>query len=270
MKVCIFLDGLDEYKGDHELIANFFHETTKSAPNIKICVLSWPLLGFGGIVAGLPCLRFQDLSFQDIKFYVNENLSKHREFRQLLENEPIQATLLVKDIVNRANGVFLWVRLVVKSLREGLGNYDHLADLQDRLDELPRYLEQLYEHTLGLAHKIYKPHAYRIFQIVRAAKKQGTIIRHKEGEYGPLTTIALSFAAEETTSIYGNPLIRNLDPAYIKERCERIEGVLKTWCAGLLKVQTPYNTMHKHWKRRVQCLHRTARDYLESPQVVLL
>lgn len=85
MKVCIFLDGLDEYEGDYELIAEFFHEITTSSPNIKICVSSRPLLVFEDIFSGLPSLRLQDLTFQDIKFYVSDNLSKHRRIRQLLE-----------------------------------------------------------------------------------------------------------------------------------------------------------------------------------------
>ncbi|PVH72462.1 hypothetical protein DL98DRAFT_365557, partial [Cadophora sp. DSE1049] len=267
MKVCIFLDGLDEYEGDHELMAEFFHEITLSSPNIKICVSSRPLLVFGDIFSGLPSLRLQDLTFQDIKFYVNDNLSKHRRFRQLLEKEPIKAPLLVKDIVDRADGVFLWVRLVVESLREGLGNHDEISDLRERLDELPRDLEQLYDHMWGRIRGVYRPRASQIFQIVRAARNQGEIIRRKEDEYDPLTAIALSFAEEISTSINGNTSIRILDPAYLKERCEKMEAVLKTRCAGLLEIQASESTLYESWGGTIQYLHRTAREYLERPEV---
>lgn len=267
MKICIFLDGLDEYEGDHESIAELFGEITTTSPDIKICVSSRPLLVFGEIFSSRPSLRLQDLSLQDIKFYVNENLRKHRRFRQLLEKEPIKAPQLVKDIVGRADGVFLWVRLVVDSLREGLGNHDEIEDLQERLDELPGDLEQLYSHMWGRTHKMYRTRASRIFQIVRAATNQGAVIRHRDDEYGPLTTIALSFAEEESTSINGDPSIRDLDPAYIKERCDKMEAVLKTRCAGLLEVQAPESRLYESWEGRVQYLHRTARDYLESPGV---
>ena len=131
---------------------------------------SRPLLVFGDVFNCLPILRLQDLSFRDIELYANDNLSKHRRFRQLLEEEPIKAPQLVKDIFDRADGVFLWVRLVVDSLREGLGSHDEIADLQERLDEPPRDLELLYNHMWCRVHNVYKPRASRIFQIVRAAR----------------------------------------------------------------------------------------------------
>jgi hypothetical protein len=45
---------------------------------------------------------------------------------------------IVKDIVAKADGVFLWVVLVVVSLLEGLSNRDEISYLQRRIDLLPQ------------------------------------------------------------------------------------------------------------------------------------
>jgi hypothetical protein len=56
----------------------------------------------------------------------------------------MQGPALVEEIVEKANEVFLWVKLVVQSLLAGLGNRDSITDLQRRLRELPSDLEKLY------------------------------------------------------------------------------------------------------------------------------
>lgn len=46
------------------------------------------------------------------------------------------------SIVNKSDGVFLWVTLVIKSILRVSQNGDQLSDLQAHLDELPADFER--------------------------------------------------------------------------------------------------------------------------------
>jgi hypothetical protein len=136
IKMCLFVDGLDEYEGDHSTIASLFQKIS-SSPHVKVCIASRPLLPFDDAFKSKRSLRLQDLTQQDIKLWVTSSLNDNFYFQQFAHEDPDRAYFLISDIVSKANGVFLWVTLVVKSLMEGLGNRDDISDLQRRIDLLP-------------------------------------------------------------------------------------------------------------------------------------
>ncbi|PMD67148.1 uncharacterized protein K444DRAFT_489832, partial [Hyaloscypha bicolor E] len=141
-KVCFFIDGLDEYDGDHEEIAEFFKGLSSRTSNVKLCVSSRPWVVFDDAFKGMPMLRLQDLTFDDIQAYVFDKLEGHDRMRLLKDAEPAHAAELVNEVVTKASGVFLWVTLVVKSLLNGLRNRDCIGDLRRRLSELPSDLDK--------------------------------------------------------------------------------------------------------------------------------
>ena len=87
--------------------------------------------------------------------------------------------------MSKASGVFLWVDLVVASLKAGMEFGDRIADLRTRLEQLPPDLRDLYEKLLRSLNPFYLPHATQLWMIIQAAKQ-------------PLSLILLSFADEET------------------------------------------------------------------------
>jgi hypothetical protein len=50
-----------------------------------------------------------------------------------MEDRPRDARDLIMEVVTKADGVFLWVSLVVESLLKGLGNRDEIEDLRERV-----------------------------------------------------------------------------------------------------------------------------------------
>ena len=146
LRLCLFIDGLDEYEGDRdgsftEIIALF--KAMAASPNIKICVSSRPWLAFEDAFRSIPNLRLQDLTYNDILQYTQDKLNEHSRMTQFREMDPENAAGLVDEIVSKASGVFLWVMLVVKSLLDGLTNRDRISDLQKRLRLLPSDLKDL-------------------------------------------------------------------------------------------------------------------------------
>ena len=76
--------------------------------------------------------------------------------------EPAQCQYLIEEIDDAAQGVFLWVELVVNSLLNGLGNHDQIKDLQKRLKALPPGLDKLYDHIVLKIDGIYQDEALLI------------------------------------------------------------------------------------------------------------
>jgi hypothetical protein len=71
----------------------------------------------------------EEFNGPDIERYVRDTLEKDPTYQELQEMEDTIPDL-VKDVVNAASGVFLWVYLVVQSLLDGLSNEDSIANLQ--------------------------------------------------------------------------------------------------------------------------------------------
>src|SRR6201999_3569239 len=98
----------------------------------------------------------------------DSKLRENRRMRQLLELDASQkfANLLIQNIVQKSDGVFIWVRLVTEDIVEGLTDGDTLDELQQRLDNIPTELEELYRRIIKNVKKQYIDEAYLLFKIV--------------------------------------------------------------------------------------------------------
>jgi hypothetical protein len=165
----LFIDGLDEYDGEPYDIIDLF---TQMPQNVETCFSSRPLHEFATAFKSSLGLRLQDLSFADIKQYVDDELGAHAQMKELQLRNPEKATQLSFEIVNKADGVFLWVKLVVLSLIRGLRNSDQISDLQRRLTLLPPSLEELFTQIIGKLEPVYIQQSSRIFQIVAKTRER--------------------------------------------------------------------------------------------------
>ena len=83
----------------------------------------------------------------DIKTYTTDRLRTHPRWGDL-QAETSNPEWLIHKTVERSSGVFLWVFLVTKLLREGLTEYNSFWDLRKRLESFPSDLEQFFKHIL--------------------------------------------------------------------------------------------------------------------------
>ena len=276
-KFCFFIDGLDEFEGDHTNLITLIKDIGSSS-NIKICISSRPWVLFEDEFKHKPSLMLQDLTYPDIVHFIDSAFYNKPEFVELEKREPKYASELLRDIAQKSAGVFLWVSLVVRSLLAGLVNRDRVSDLQRRLAFLPPDLENLYEKMLNSLDPFYLEHASQIFQHVRAAEE-------------PPSLLCLSFADEEPEFV---PQMK-VQPLPEDERFSRADIMrrrLNSRCKGLLEVGPalspvsealdPGDVSLTHHPMSVndrlaegtsladftvQYLHRTVRDFLETPQV---
>jgi hypothetical protein len=277
LKLCFLVDGLDEFDGDHEEMAALFKEVTDN-PDVKICLSSRPWVVFQKMYRSCPSLRLQDLTFPDIKYYVSDKFERNRAFRDLESDEPKSALLLRNEVVEKAEGVFLWVKIVVNSLLLGLTNEDHIEILRERLGLMPPELIPLYRHLMSLIDEVYLVWASKAFRIVRAVREfcsdefAGPVQRGEGWRRLPIYKFYLAMAEDlnfvfdscDNVSVvqsFTSSTSRTLTKSTIKGQCDKTRIHLTARCAGLLEIpRFEQRGIHAP----VQFLHRTARDFLET------
>jgi hypothetical protein len=251
VKLCLMIDGLDEYLGDHtEIVTILRHASTLA--HVKICATSRPLLVFERAFRGAPGLVMQHLTFDDINIYVKTRFRDDERFQELELEEPGVGYQLALQVVSKASGVFLWVRLVVRSLLEGIMNFDRSSDLFRRLDELPDDLEDLYQHMLDrVKPPWYLEEGLRLLRLVQASN-------------GNLTLLRLAFMELEQ-----DPSMKFLEELTVEKQhalCRNMAGRIKSRCLGLIEVS---ETAHVDiTKLKVRFLHKSVSDFIDSPKMI--
>jgi hypothetical protein len=259
LKLCLFIDGLDEYGGDFSKIVGVFEEFS-SSQNIKICVSSQPSLIFEDTFSACPGLKVRDLTLNDIKKYVKEELMTSQQYQELAAQDPILSSELEQEIVTSADGVFLWVKLVTQSLLSGFRNDDGIPDIQSRLRVLPADLEQLYHHLLmNKIDPVYMDDAAKMFKIMRETKDS------------ELNILAFALTDENYFEKAVTSPLRQWNEGEITSTCQKMEDRMKARCAGLIEISgTVTETLYEPTSKangKVQYLHRTVREYLEKPEI---
>jgi len=258
LKLAIFIDGLDEFEGLDADIARLF-KTAAGLSNVKACVSSRPHNVFEKAFAGRASLRLQDLTKRDIRMYVEDRLVKDEGMQDLFAREPVKTPKLVEEIVNSADGVFLWVYLVVTSLLRGLSNCDEISDLQRKLRLLPKDLKQLYIHMIVKIDEDYKEEAIQFFELINATQHQNIDLFEPK----PMTVLSLCFAKEREENL--PTMVKSFisSPTAMVPRWIDLSRRLKSRTGGLLEVQLRGAKLDGiSAEMKVQYLHRTVRDFL--------
>ncbi|KAL8664663.1 MAG: hypothetical protein Q9168_007862 [Polycauliona sp. 1 TL-2023] len=248
-RFCFFIDGLDEFEGDHSEVIQLVNKLA-SAVDIKIVVSSRPWNVFEdayGVNHGQK-LILQDLTRNDITRFVKENLQEDQRFRDL-EASDNRYEDLVEEIVARASGVFLWVFLTVRSLRRGLTNADTVPELQHRLRILPTELEMYFHHMLSSVEKVYHKQVARLL-LMRLSSPP------------TLTVMSASNFDDESPDFGLAAEIKPFSWEQIGQRVDVASRRIRARCIDLLQVYGD-----KPGEVQVNFLHRTVYEYLETPEI---
>ncbi|KAK0621925.1 hypothetical protein B0T17DRAFT_493995, partial [Bombardia bombarda] len=125
LRACFFIDGLDEFDDSGtnpthgRLVKNILEWTQASSSRIKICVSSRELPPFTDMLDPQQRLRLHTLTKMDIRRLVESRLLRHPRFGVLQGLDEWRCTQLITRLTKRAEGVFLWVALVLKQIERG-------------------------------------------------------------------------------------------------------------------------------------------------------
>jgi len=229
---------------------------------------------FEDAFADLSMLRVQDLTQRDIKEYAKAELQSHPRWPKLCTKEPDKAPKLIRDISTKSSGVFLWVYLVTRSLKDGLSNGDSISDLQRRVDGFPSDLEDYFMHILGRLEPFYLQQTKKFFRIALERP-------------APLLLTTYSFIDEDDPEFGQTASMTPFTREEITLRCEDTERRLKSRCKDLLEIYVengskralmpsrgpvkqsmkglPADAFNAEYITKVGFLHRTVRDFLNTP-----
>ena len=250
--LCLFIDGIDEYNGNHAEMSSILLSFV-SRPNIKMVVSSRPIPACLRLFKDGPNLRLEDLTRKDIGNYVNSKIRAHQRMQELLIEAPEEAAHFVDQIVATASGVFLWVRLVVSLLIDGLDNCDRISDLSAKLKLLPPELGDLYKHMVSTMQPLYRQQASQFLQMA---------LQCKDVEEDTLSILRLSFADQEDPHVAIRLSDEGITPGQLWGRCRTTHIRLLSRCCGLLEV-----TGNLAPTAKVVFLHKTVAEFLNEPDV---
>ncbi|KAI1092994.1 hypothetical protein F5B19DRAFT_492001 [Rostrohypoxylon terebratum] len=245
---CFFIDGMDEYEGDHIDFCQSLRKLSTST-HVKLCVSSrsWNIFedSFGRDISSK--LYIHEFTRDDIHKYVEDSLTEHPRWADL-DVQVKNADSLINQVTQKAAGVFLWVFLVVRELRSGLTEYDSFSDLQRRLEAIPSDFGGFFRQILESIDPFYHEIMSRSLQISIAARELAPAPIYK----------FLEMECEDED--YALKLPIEIPSDYkITSTSNLISRRLNARCRGLLAVNPRTDC--------VEFLHHSVRDYLKTNEI---
>ncbi|KAL8840487.1 MAG: hypothetical protein Q9176_003813 [Flavoplaca citrina] len=266
--LCVFIDGLDEYVGDQDTLLHII-SLLSSVGGCKVCVSSRPDQKFRSEFQGYPQCRVQDLNQKDIEKMVTDKLKPCLEKNKPNETEAIEYLLHI--LIDKAEGVFLWLGMMIKDLSRASRHGNTISELHQRLETTPNTMNGLYRRILRSLDKMYLDYALKTFQIMVAAQ----YLRRRF--HLPLTL--LDFACMDETSWLR---VEQFDRPYFgsstfQSKCRELHTRLYSRCGNLIDIKDDDNKTNKTNKtnkailvrhaQTVNFIHRTAVEFLKDEYV---
>ena len=264
IRCCFLIDGLDEYQGKPADVIRLI-EILKDSPYVKVCVSSRPWNEFENVFGRGDARKIymENITRSDIEHYVRDTFEHDPSFREMRDDDAAACADLIREIVDGAKGVFLWVRLVVQSLLEGITNADRMVDLRRRLRALPTDLEEYFTRIVFTVDPFYRQRTAHFFQVTIHAKSTLPLMLYWFMDQQDPVEYAMRLAPR--------PLSMQATNLHLKQIRKRLNAC----CKGLLEVQF-YDTADAaesslsssvlfNWK--VDFLHKTAKEFLVSEKM---
>ncbi|KAK6084867.1 hypothetical protein SCUP234_03050 [Seiridium cupressi] len=251
-RMCFFIDGLDEYTGenvDYRALAGTIRKWGDS-DGVKLCVSARPYDEFLDTFDASLRLHLHDLTSQDIEKYAKDS------FRSAHSLTALNYQQFVKTIVQKSEGVFLWARVVVRSLVSLASSGLNECQLQQRLESYPADIYELYDNLLE-----------SLGPEERLRSNQMLLLATQNPFAQALNALWFSWI-----DALGSPSFPSAKRPYatveINARHSAVRLDLEHLTKGLLEMHTDRRERKdgdQFYRQRIQFFHRTARDFLRSP-----
>ena len=248
INICLFVDALDEQYGNHRelvlMLRSIAQLTDNPAFRVRLALAGRPENVFKTAFQGCPGFSIHEYITDDIRHYAEDRIQAETPRELSIEYEEALKNL-VERIVQKAQGVFLWVRLVVGEIIEGICEGDTMEELTSLLSTIPTELRELYKRALcrssrGSLEVLTRDRieAYVMFQIASCALRPFSL-------YDFLAATHFLAAGRDTY-----PDLQRLSE-------EQMERRLNSRSAGFLEVsRQSYGS--------VQFIHQTCKEFMTS------
>ena len=249
---CLFVDALDEQEGKHRDLVMILKELAQSSHNsmfrLRLCLAGRPENIFRGAFGTLPGFAIQDYTASDIRHYAEDRI--RREYFAALDDRRSQDTRqLVSEVERKADGAFLWVRLVINETIAGLEDGESFKNMLTTLSEIPTELSELYS---------------RAVRRVRLAHDDSASVRERKRLETYIVLQIASCAKEPIplgifiSAVYHNSPLSKSDDERARSQDE-MRRYLNSRSAGLLESKKRYGG-----SSYVQFIHQTVKEFITS------
>jgi hypothetical protein len=208
-KYCFFIDGLDEYQEtDNGLRGELAEDILRLArlSAVKLVVASRPEPIFQLNFARCLTMKLHNLTGNDIAAYVDARIRRRALPHVLTAIDTRELKTLCVEVIQKAEGVFLWVTIAVASILTGIADYETLPELRSRFVQLDPKLSVLFKQVL--TERIQASHRKQVARCLLAAIVSGRDNAYWRG-FSPANyavvqaTIPHSDASNDHTTLLG-------------------------------------------------------------------
>lgn len=189
--ITLFIDALDEdqNQADNNTLLEILDDLLDTyrcvrndpdTPVLKICLASrpWPIFQQRlGEDPQVPSFAIHDFTANDIQEYTNARILTTSHIFKEYGKRQKAISQLSADIALRANGVFLWVKVVVDNLRQDIIDGTAIESLEKTLHKYPEELDDMYKFTLKRIREAYRPETMIIFKTMLASRTSLTAVQ---------------------------------------------------------------------------------------------
>ncbi|KAI0909369.1 hypothetical protein F4823DRAFT_594722 [Ustulina deusta] len=265
-KFVLFIDGLDEFEGRHlDLITTMKNWTEKYSSVLKICVSSREYSVFQVSFSPYPKLRLHEFTSTDIARMVSTHLKSNPQYVELFKSDQASQSI-VNLITTRAEGVFLWVSIVLASIEDAIISGASLRGLEERIVAYPTELDPLYLHLAHLIHETDRKWAFRTLKMVQFFQSHGHYVQL--GGHFKLGLLQLSFLEDMQYGSAAVPFSKasTLEPKTAMQRLDNTYKKVYGQCKGFLHVCARREPLYSPtMKQEVVFIHRSIVEFLETP-----
>ncbi|KAK8134547.1 hypothetical protein PG984_006559 [Apiospora sp. TS-2023a] len=225
LRICIFLDGLDEFLGDYNELLDLVLKLQMYS-HVKMCVSSRPENQIIHRLSRCHQLHLEDLNYNDIHGFVTQKLEQAGLRLPHIEHESAASY-----IVQKAEGVFLYAALVTQALVQGAHDGDDEDILLKRITSIPQGIREVFKFLIGNIDDLQKQSLafyLSIMKLLRAMEESSKLQKLLPG-YKTVTVASITFA-RLGLQIFGTRL------GEMPKLCSRTETQIRCYSAGLLDV----------------------------------
>lgn len=282
--IFFLIDGVDEAIDAEEILK--FLASCITLRNTKWCISSRGEEVFQQAFSKYNGLKLHEYTRDDMRDFARKEIHYSLENIQGYDKKYSEHFLeiLQYSLVNKAEGVYLWLVIALESIKRGLRHNDRKDVILSRLEKLPTGLEELYADMwgrLGEDKDIYQREAAHYFNLLIINR---TLVAKYHEAYGfhgfewSLTPFQMMLAQDDE-------LQRNLlDQSYelqlskLEKNCLDMTKSLSIKTAGLLttqddsyfgtslRVREEHSQLEKHATRKIEFVHRTLFDFLTDTE----
>lgn len=283
-RICFFIDGLDEI----EIIPGSTHEDLVSklqdlsaVPKVKMIVSSRPWTAFQGLEIAGRTLRIESLNSRPIVDYLRETLAVHKTFSDVSwgclytswnsfhhknlcrEHNHGNAHGIVLEVIQKADGNFLYTTLVTETVRERLKAGFNILEMRDYINKMPPGIKNYLRDSI--------------------LRRTSDTWRHQKPVFLKIATLTLSWIpfwihrnsnSESVSPAVAGPasLCVEYSGQKIREMMQETKMLLSECCRDILDLRDlsdcieadHYHFAWRWWDIRLSFRHRTIFDFLQT------